>query len=154
MRKIIYFLVVTLLLVSCDLKDIDFDGVESYKLDKFENNIAHISLKLKVNNENWFNLKVKPSKLIVSADGKELGTLLLDKKVKIKGKTSKAYDAFIRFKLSDGALFSFMGLAGRSSVNLNFKGKVKGGVFIFSKKIKIDQSKTINPSELNLNMFK
>lgn len=148
--KLIYFLVVTLFLVSCEFKDIDFEGVEEYKLEKFENNEAHINLKLKVSNENWFGIKVKPSKLNVTADGKEMGTLFLDKRVKIKGKRSNAYETKIRFKLADGAMFSAAAMMLKPSVNLTFEGKVKGGVFIFSKKIDIKETKTINPKDFKL----
>ena len=150
MMKLIYFLVVTLFLVSCEFKDIDFEGVEEYKLEKFENNEAHINLKLKVSNENWFGIKVKPSKLNVTADGKEMGTLFLDKRVKIKGKRSNAYETKIRFKLADGAMFSAAAMMLKPSVNLTFEGKVKGGVFIFSKKIDIKETKTINPKDFKL----
>ncbi|MFN5415457.1 MAG: LEA type 2 family protein [Flavobacteriia bacterium] len=150
MTKLIYFLVVTLFLVSCEFKDIDFEGVEDYKLEKFENNEAHINLKLKVSNENWFGIKVKPSKLNVTADGKEMGTLFLDKRVKIKGKRSNAYETKIRFKLADGAMFSAAAMMLKPSVNLTFEGKVKGGVFIFTKKIDIKQTKTINPKDFKL----
>lgn len=148
--KLIYFLVVTLFLVSCEFKDIDFEGVEEYKLEKFENNEAHINLKLKVSNENWFGIKVKPSKLNVTADGKEMGTLFLDKRVKIKGKRSNAYETKIRFKLADGAMFSAAAMMLKPSVNLTFEGKVKGGVFVFTKKIDIKQTKTINPKDFKL----
>lgn len=153
MSRLIYFLVVTLFLVSCELKDIDFGGMESYKLDKFENNEAHVSLKLKVKNDNWFNLKVKPSKLTVSAEGKEMGTLFLDKKVKIKGNKDSVYDAKIRFKFADGAMFSMPGLMLKEQVNLTFVGKVKGGVFIFSKKIKVNETKTLATKDMKFNFF-
>lgn len=150
MKKLIYLFAFVFALFSCELKDIDFEGVEDYKVEKFENNEAHINLKLKVNNENWFAIKVKPSKLKVSADGTEMGTLFLEKKVKVKGKKSGSYETKIRFKLADGAMFSAATMMLKESVNLTFEGKVKGGVFIFSKKIDIKETKTINPKSLNL----
>lgn len=150
MKNLIYFLVVTLFLVSCEFKDIDFEGVEYYKLEKFENYEAHINLKLKVSNENWFGIKVKPSQLKVTAEGKEMGTLFLDKRVKIKGKRSSSYETKVRFKLADGAMFSAAAMMLKPSVNVVFEGKVKGGVFIFTKKIDVKQTKAINPKDFKL----
>ena len=154
MKKILYFLVLTILIVSCEFHEPDFDGMESYKMEKFENNELHLLLYLKIGNENWFNLKVKPSFLNVSIDGKELGIVYLDKKVKIRKKANEVYEAKIRLKLADGALFMLPTLAMKEQVNLTFEGKVKGKVFVFGKKIKVKETKTINTSELQFNFVK
>ena len=127
--------------------------MESYQFEKFENNEAHALLRLKVTNDNWFNIKIIPSFMTVSADGRELGTLHLAKKVKIKGKKSDIYDARIRFKFSDGALFSLPALMAKEEVKLTFEGKVKGKVFIFGKKIHIREEKNVNLKSLQLNFF-
>lgn len=153
MKKLIYFLVLTVLLVSCEFHEPDFDGMESYKMEKFENNELHLLLRLKIGNENWFKLKIKPSFMTVTADGKELGIVYLDKKVKIKKKTNDIYEAKIRFKLSDGALLMLPALMAKEQVNLTFEGKVKGKVFIFGKKIKVKETRTIDTKSLQFNFF-
>ena len=153
MKKLIYLFVLCLIVFSCELKDIDFEGMDNYKIEEFKNNEATIHLDFHVKNDNRFGIKVKPSSLKVSADGKELGELFLDKKIKIKGKRSNAISSKVRFKMADGAMLKMMGLASKKEVTLRFEGKVKGGVFIFSKKIKIDESKTIDPKQLNPNQL-
>lgn len=149
MKKLIYIFLLCFTVFSCEIKDVDFEGMDNYKIEEFKNNEAIIQLNYRVKNENWFGIKVKPSHLKVSVDGKELGELFLDKKIKIKGKRSNAICSNIRFKLADGAMIKLMGLASKKEVTLRFEGKVKGGVFIFSKKFTIDESKTIDPKRLN-----
>lgn len=154
MRKFIGILVVLVSIYSCEFKDVDIEGLSNYKLESFQDNEAILSLDAKVLNENWFKIKIKASNLLVSIDGTEMGTLYLDKKIKIKGKRTADYNAKLRFKLSPGAMLKLLGLSSKKEVKINFAGKVKGGVFIFSKKFKVNETKTISPKDLNLNFLK
>lgn len=153
MKKLLYFLVLTVLLVSCEFYEPDFEGVESYQMESFENNELHMLLRLKIGNENRFNLKVMPSSMNLTVEGKDIGIVYLDKKIKIKKKTTGIYDAKIRLKLSDGALFVLPGLMNKDQVNLTFEGKVKGKVFIFGKKIDIKGNRYVNPKNFQFNFF-
>jgi LEA14-like dessication related protein len=141
-------LVSTIFLSSCELKEINLEGMEDVKVEKVDMKEAIVNLSLKIKNENWFKLKVKPSVLDVSADGKQIGKLYLQKKVKIKGKKTDVYTAKLKFEVGDGGLMSMMPLMLKESVNVNLKGKVKGGVFIFSKKMDVSFDRTVNPKEL------
>ncbi|MCE3296708.1 MAG: hypothetical protein K0R65_2422 [Crocinitomicaceae bacterium] len=153
MKKLLYFIVLTILLVSCEFHELDFDGMDSYKMEKFEDNKLHVLLRLKIGNENWFKLKIKPSFMTVSVDGKELGVVYLDEKVKIKKKTNDIYEAKIHLELADGAMFMLPTLMAKQQVNLTFEGNVKGKVFIFGKKIKVKETRTIDTKSLLFNFF-
>ncbi len=154
MKKLIVGLVLLTFLVSCKIKQVAFEGTEGFKMEKFENNTASFQVNVKIKNDNWFKLKVKPSHFDVSVDDTKIGTLYLKNKLKIKGKESGVYTANLKMELESGAAFSMMKYLGKRQLNLHLVGAVKGGVFIFSKKVKIDQNQTIDASKLNLNIFK
>lgn len=123
-------------------------GGESFKvLEKNEGTIKCIAT-AKVYNENWFGVKVKPSNLEVYADGDIIGTIRLDKKVKLKRKSETTLEAPLTLTLAEGSVGNLMNLAFKGDVEVKMKGKVKAGIFIFSKKFDFEQSKTMNARSL------
>ncbi len=153
MKNLFLVLFVSFFLFSCEFKDVDFGGVESYNVEKFENNEVLLNLSFKLNNENGFKIKVKPSKLNVFVENQDMGTAFLDKKIVFKKKTDGIYQTKVRFKLADGAMFSAMKFVGKKQLNVRFVGKVKGSVFCISKKFPVDETKTIDASKLNFQQF-
>jgi LEA14-like dessication related protein len=153
MKKLILILVVGLVFFSCEFHEPSFSGLESYKIEKFENNELLVNLVFKLRNDNGFKIKIKPSKMSVFAEDIELGTIFLDKKITFKKKREGIYETKIRIKLADGAMFSMLKFAGKKELNLRFKGKIKGKILFISKKIPIDESKIISPEQLNFKQF-
>ena len=150
LNKIIVVVVLILGLVSCEFKDVDFRGVESFKVDKFENNEIFMNVSFKLLNENGFKIKVKPSKLNLFIEDTEMGELFLDKKVVFKKKSEGVYETKLRVKLANGAMISAMKFMNKKELNIRLKGKVKGSVFGLSKKIPVDETKTVSSKDLNL----
>ena len=153
MKNLVLLFLSSMILFSCEFKDVDFNGIESYKVESFANNELLLKLAFKLNNENGFKIKVKPSKLNVFVEGQEMGIAYLDKKVVFKKKSEGVYETKLRFKLADGAMFSAMKFIGKKQLNVRFLGKVKGSVFGLSKKFPVDETKTIDASKLNLGQF-
>lgn len=150
MMKIIGILVSLLIFSACEFYEPSFSGLENYKIEKFENNELLVNLVFKLKNDNGFKIKVKPSKLTVFAEEIEMGTIFLDKKIAFKRKREGVYETKIRIKIADGAMFSMLKFAGKKELKLRFVGKIKGKVLGVSKKIPIDQTKTVSPDQLNL----
>jgi LEA14-like dessication related protein len=150
MKFLIPLLFLSLFFVSCEFEEPSFSGMESYKIEKFENNELLVNLVFKLKNENGFNIKVKPSKLNLFVEDTQMATIFMDKKVKFKKKREGTYESKIRIKLVDGAMFSMLKFAGKKELKLRFEGKVKGGVFIFSKKIQVDETKTVSTDKFNM----
>ena len=76
--------------------------------------------------------------------------ITLNKKVKLKKRKETPIDANLTATLNDGALMKMMGYAAKGEVEVRLKGKAKGGVFIFSKKIDIDETKKISTSGMKM----
>jgi LEA14-like dessication related protein len=153
MKKTIGILITLFVFSSCEFHEPSFSGLESYKIEKFENNELLVNLVFKLRNDNGFKIKVKPSKLSVFAEDVEMGTIFLDKKISFKRKTEGTYETKIRIKIADGAMFSMLKFAGKKELKLRFVGKIKGKVFFVSKKIPIDESKIVSPDQLNFKQF-
>lgn len=157
--KVIYLTILTLTLLACaPFKEPVFksyDGMEGLKMDGKNINFT---LKGTIENPNWYALKVKPSMLEVSIDGKKFADVYLDKKVKIKAKKSTALIAPMHAKLEDGAMMRMMGMALKDSVRLNLAGDVKGGVFLIYKNFPVNVTRSVSPKSLNpmksMNPFK
>jgi hypothetical protein len=148
--KVIYFAILTLVLLACaPFKEPvfkSFDGMEGLKIDGGNINFT---LKGTIENPNWYALKVKPSMLEVTIDGKKFANVYLDEKMKIKAKKSTALVAPMHAELEDGAMMRMMVIALKDSVRLNLAGDVKGGVFFIYKKFPVNITRSVSPKSLN-----
>ena len=150
MRQFILLFLVGFLFSCKPVKEpifVSFNGVNSLKwLDK--KNIK-FTVGCTLENPNSFALKVKPCSLDVYIEKRPLGVVFLDEKIKIKRKKRTDVEAPISVKLNGGAMLTLMKYGSRDSVTVRLEGYVKGGVFIFSKKVPIKFKKTISPKSLN-----
>ncbi len=85
---------------------------------------------------------------ISTIDGK-LGVLHLDEKIKIKRKKETAVIAPMHIDLEKGIIMKIMAYSLRDSIKINLKGEVRGGVFIISKTIPMELSRTVSPKVMN-----
>ena len=108
---------------------------------------------VKVSNPNWFAIKVKRSTVDVYVEEQYMGKVSLEKKVKLKAKRESILQFPLKAELEDGAMFTMLRYASKENVNVRIKGKVKGGVWFFSKKIEIDETRQVSGKELQLNQI-
>ena len=141
-------IVVSLLMSSCTFHEPEMRGGESFNLEKMEGKQVRFTAGAKVYNGNWFAIKIKPSILDLYVDGEYMGKVHLLKKVKMKAKKETDLQADFLAELEGNALMKAMGLALKGDVVVRMTGKIKGGVFIFSKKLDFDESRTINGRSL------
>ena len=150
MRHFILLLFVGLLFSCKPIKEpifVSFNGVSSLQWVDKKNMKFNVGCTLE--NPNSMALKVKPCSLDVYIEKRPLGVVFLDKKVKLKGKKRTDVEAPISIKLNGGAMLTLMKYGRRDSVTVRLEGDVKGGIFIFNKKVPIKLKKTISPKELN-----
>ena len=154
--KAFFGFVFLLLLSSCvSFKNPEFKSMDGYTFDGIEGNQVKFTVKATVYNPNFYTLKVKPSKVNVYADNQLYGILNLTKTQKMKRKKDTKLEVPIRFDMADGAMMGIMLLMRKDKVNLKLDGKVKGGVYFFSKKFPVTYERAISPKELGLkNMLK
>ena len=148
MRNLLYFFVLAIAITSCQFHEPVFLGEEKVNLEKIDGQTVKFQAGGKIQNDNWFGIKVKPSDLELYVDDDYFGMVRLDKKIKIKRKSANYVEGQFTGDLEKGALMKAMKLASKGQVKVRLKGKVKGGVFIFSKKLDVDKTKTISTATL------
>ena len=148
MRKLIQGFSFVLLVSSCAVTAPEIRGGESFNIEQREGNKVNLNVGANIYNGNWFGIRVKPSNLDLFLNDDFLGTVRLDKKVKLKRKSETAIDANLTATLENGAMGKAMRSALGGGLNVRMKGRVKAGVFIFSKKIDFDETKKIDASKL------
>ncbi len=148
MKYIIAIGLVISLLSSCTFHEPEMRGDETFKLERMEGKEVRFTAGAKLYNGNWFAVKVKKSTLDLYVDGEYMGKIHLLKKVKMKAKRETDLQADFLAELEGNALMKAMGLAMKGDVVVRMTGKIKGGVFIFSKKLDFDESRTMNGRSL------
>ncbi len=144
MKKLISIIVLAFIVTSCTFYEPEMRGGENFNLEKLDGNTVKFTAEASVYNGNWFAIKVKPSKLDLYIDGDYMGKVHLEKKVKMKSKRETFLVAPFTAELENNALRTALNLAGKGDVKVRLKGKIKGGVFIFSKKLDFDETRTMN----------
>jgi len=151
MKKIIGLLFTIYILSACSsYKDVQFKGTENFKIGQLEGKKLSFTFDAKLLNENGYTIKIKPCDLDLFINEQQMGIIHLDKKVKIKRKSETTVTIPITAELSQGALLKLATLKLNKTVSVRLKGTVKGGVFIFSKKEEIDETREISTDKLKL----
>ncbi|XOV66762.1 MAG: LEA type 2 family protein [Fluviicola sp.] len=154
-RFLLFTLALTFTLSSCgclDFNSPEIRGGEDFSVKKIDGNKIDLNVKANIYNDNCFGVKIKPSDLELFVEGESVGTVRLNKKVKLKKRKETAVDANLTATLNQGALMKMMGYASRGEVEVRLKGKAKGGVFIFSKKMEIDETKKVSTAGMRMGM--
>ncbi|OFZ08432.1 MAG: hypothetical protein A3D92_22000 [Bacteroidetes bacterium RIFCSPHIGHO2_02_FULL_44_7] len=152
MYKFLSLVAALLVLSSCTFYEPEFRGGESISDVKLEGKELHLRAGAKVYNPNGYAIKVKPSTLDIFVNEEFMGQVHLDKKFKMKAKQETMIDAPLTATLADGAMFRAMRLAGEENVTVRMQGKVKAGVWFVSKKVDVNESRSLNAMNLNLNL--
>ncbi len=140
-------------LASCTFYEPEFRGGESVSIQKIEGKSVKLRAGAKVYNGNGYAIKVKPSTLDVYVNDDYMGKIHLDEKFKMKAKQETQVDAPLTATLADGVLMKIMQMGGGGPITVRLKGKVKAGVWFISKKIDVNESRTLDGlGGLNLKM--
>lgn len=151
-KSLFFTVLLGFILTSCaNFEEPEFRGSEGMKLEKMEGKKISFTAGVTVYNPNWFGIKIKPSNVEVYIEDQFMGKIYLDKKVKMKAKSESLLSFPLFGELEDGAMITLLRYANAENVRIHIKGKVKGGVFIFSKKFEIDETRTISGKNLKLN---
>jgi LEA14-like dessication related protein len=155
MRNLSIIFVLVLLFTSCKIFSFDnpeMRGKEEFNISKINGRTIEFTAAATVYNPNWYGIKVKPSELELYVEGDYMGTVQLDEKVKLKRKKENDLQATFTATLEDGVLMKAMKFATKKEIEVRLGGKIKGGVFIFSKKFDFDETKTIPGASFKIGM--
>lgn len=135
---------------SCKLEDIDVDEPDNFNLKKYSQNTVEASFDVTIDNPSGLNFKLKKTNISVLTGQKKLGNIYLSDKIKVKKKSENTYTVPVRIELVDGAMRTIMLEGASGKIPLHFLGSVKVGTFIFSKKIKVDETKEIKVADIKI----
>jgi LEA14-like dessication related protein len=153
MMKFLALFLAFFLISSCEFyEDIDMVTMGKVRLDKLEGNNAVINIDVELDNPNFYAIKVKPSFLEVYVEDEYMGKAHLLEKVKIKRKRTGTYNVKLELQGQEGIVKKAMKYAQKDKLKVRLVGKVKGSVFFISKKIAVDETKTIDGGILRVDM--
>ncbi len=157
LKSFLILILTPLILTGCfSYKDLNFDGVENFKMGKIEEGSIDFGFDVKLENPNNYNIKIKPTDLQVFLGENELGMARLDKKLVIKKNSKASYPVVINAKLlqAAGAGFSsVMELATKKSADVRIVGPVKGSVYGITRKMEVDETRSIDLGKINFSLF-
>lgn len=152
--RLVFVSVFSILLLSSCLtyKDVQFQGVENFKIKKLDTKEVTISFDLKIYNPNNYKIKVKPSEVnILNKNDKLLGKAEILEKIVVQKEKTGSYPVTVKAKLSDVLISgggSILDLVKNRSTDIKFQGTVKVRARCIGKKIPLDETKTFDIGKL------
>ena len=153
MTKLLFPLVLLFLVSSCELyEDIDLVNMGQVKLDQLDGNNVTVNMDVELDNPNFYSIKVKPSFLDVYIEDELVGKAHLLEKLKIKRKSVGVYNVKVELLGEKGIVAKALKYSLRKELKIRLVGKVKASVFLISKKLEVDETKTIDATKLRPKM--
>lgn len=144
-----------LLFAGCfDYDDVEFVRLGGMQLEEMGTRSATLNLQIELMNPNPYTITVRPSEVDVFVNDEPVGKAYLLNKLSIKRKKTRIVDARIKLDGVEGIMFKLMKWRLQENIELRFKGKVKGGVYGITKKFDVNETKTVDPSKLKLDILK
>jgi len=135
---------------SCEFDEPDFTDFSNFKVKELNGRSLDFSFDVTVENPNAIGFKIKNGKLNLSGNGKDLGVITLDEKIKVKRKSENKYTVPLTLDLSNGGLINLIQLATSKEVEVKLDGTIRGKVLGFGKDIPVHESRKIDGSMLKL----
>ncbi len=148
--KYLFLPFILLLITSCTFYKPEYRGGESVQMGQLKGRELTLSVSVDLYNENKFAITVKPSTLDVYLEDAYIGKVHLNEKFKMKRKSVTRITAPLTITLENGAMFKLMRIANQNSIKVRIKGDVKAAALLITKKLPVDETKTINGIKLNL----
>ena len=147
-RYLLFFSVIITLQSCVVFKELKFKGISSHKIEEvsFKNGVK-LNLGVKLENPNWFAIKVRAGEIDVKANGINLGKFAISKAVKIPKKSDGVIDIAIDAKVKNllgGGLLSLIKMAtsgGKFKIELD--GYVKASALGMKKRVKVSTTEYI-----------
>lgn len=139
---------VGIMATSCEFEEPEFSDFSNFHFDELNGKSVDFTFDVTVENPNAVGFKVKNGTIDITANGKNLGTVTLDEKIKVKRKSENKYTVPLTLNLSNGGLFNIIQLAGSKEVEIKLDGTIRGKVLGFGKNIPIHETRKIDGSLL------
>ena len=147
--RYLLFVSIFVSLQSCiTFQELNFKGISSHRIEEisFKNGIK-INLSVKLENPNWFGIKVRGGEVNIKANGINLGKFQISKPVEIPKKSDGVIDIAIDAKVKNilgGGLLSLIKMASSGGkFKIEIEGYVKASALGMKKKVKISTTEYI-----------
>lgn len=147
MKKLIYILLVSLVLTACsNISEVEISNVNDLSFVGFENNLVNLTLNVKVNNPNNFNIKVKAMELKIYANNIYLGRLQSNNQTIINRKSEENYTMELQLRLANvfSGFSTFLAIKNAGQANIRIEGSITGRSLLWKKTVPIDEQRSIN----------
>ena len=147
------FVLIIFTLSSCSLyEDVEFLGVQNFSFEQMEGSQIKASITFKINNPNFYSIKLKQSDFEIFLDNDKLGSARMLEDLKIIKKKEGEYTLNLALQESElkSSIIPLLKKAfSKKTITFRVKGKVKARVFgIISKKFDINESEEVSIQEL------
>ncbi len=149
MKNILPIILLALSMSSCSYKQINLISMNNVKIKNVSKSGIDMSIDARIENPNNYNIHVKSSDLDVALANKIFGKARVKPTVKLKKNSTLTYPVSIHINykpLAGGIMQTIPSLVLQKSVTTSVKGKLKGRVFLFTKKFDIDEQKKLDLS--------
>jgi LEA14-like dessication related protein len=144
---IILPLVLVLIFSSCgNVEDISLKGVDHVQLKGIENNDVKFTAEVIMYNPSSVNFRIREVNLKMIVDGNFIGTLTLDKPLRIKAKSDTSYLADFNLQLANiftgaSALYS---LREKKQVTVDMQGFIRAKSWLVFRKIDVAEKRLVD----------
>ncbi len=150
-------LAILFLFSSCLSYDqIDLKKVNNLQVNEFTREKMVVTFNVRLHNPNGYKIKIVKGDLDLFIGGTEAGKARLSKKVKLKKRSEEDYDIIVEADLKDlgkALLNSSLTIALTRSAPVKIKGWIKGRVFVFGKKFRVEFKENVDLSKFKLPSF-
>lgn len=154
MKRFLLFSLLSIVLTACvEYKEVTYSNIQKVKLLHFKDGNIQLAITLNINNPNDYTIKLKPSTFDFFLNDKALGKVALSKLVVLDKNKQQDYEMVLEGNLKELAKSGIQGMASllfQKKIALHLVGNLKVGAKGISKKIPIDEARSISPSELGL----
>ncbi|MDA9261863.1 LEA type 2 family protein [Flavobacteriales bacterium] len=147
------FVIMVFTLTSCSLyEDVEFLGVQDYSFERLEGSEIKASIIFKINNPNFYSIKLKKSDFEIFLDDDKLGSAKMLEDIKIKRKAEGEYTlnlALQESELKNSVVPLLKKAFSKNTVTFRIKGKAHAKVWgILGKKVDINEKKEVSIQDL------
>ncbi len=138
------FISIILLLVSCQVKEVEVGSIKSFKIVNIDKSQITIDLEVPIKNPNSFSFTINDVSLDLSFNDVPLGTIKKVEPVRIEKNSNQSQHLIFQLdveQISKGSLLFIPSLL-TNKANIKAKGYIKAAKFPFGKKIPVDYDKS------------
>jgi len=145
-KKILIYTSILVFFNSCfEYEEVDFKGIQNFKLENKSAENLLMRLDIKVNNPNTYNITIKPTTLDIFVNGKFAGKTKMKDKIILKKNTTAVYPLYMQAKTKDimNSIPVSLGALLSGKVKMGIKGNVKAKAYGVGKKFYINEEETV-----------